>query len=84
MTEEEVDYVVSILQEGKLPLRLDKTPISEEIISPTLGADDDRQRQAGDLGLVRGDHRVHAGLLSLCRLRGLPGAGCSTCCWWWR
>ena len=39
MTEEEVDHVVSILQEGELPLRLDKTPISEEVISPTLGAD---------------------------------------------
>jgi SecD/SecF fusion protein len=38
MREEEVDYVVSILQEGKLPLELAKEPISEQIISPTLGA----------------------------------------------
>ena len=53
MREEEVDYVVSILQEGKLPLELDKEPISEQIISPTLGADDDRSRQAGDPGFAR-------------------------------
>ncbi len=38
MSEDEVDYVVSILQEGKLPLELEKEPISEEVISPTLGA----------------------------------------------
>jgi SecD/SecF fusion protein len=38
MKEQEVDYVVSILQEGKLPLELAKEPISEQIISPTLGA----------------------------------------------
>ena len=28
-----------------MPLQLNKEPISEEIISPTLGADDDRKRQ---------------------------------------
>jgi SecD/SecF fusion protein len=38
MGDEEVDYVVSILKEGRLPLELEKQPISEEIISPTLGA----------------------------------------------
>lgn len=38
MTEAEVDHVVSILKEGSLPLELDKDPISEQIISPTLGA----------------------------------------------
>lgn len=37
MKEDEVDYIVSILQEGKLPLELEKEPISEEVISPTLG-----------------------------------------------
>ncbi|MGD9634763.1 MAG: protein translocase subunit SecD [Pirellulales bacterium] len=37
MREEEVDYIVSILREGELPLRLAKEPISEQIISPTLG-----------------------------------------------
>jgi SecD/SecF fusion protein len=39
MSEQEVEHVVSILKEGNLPLELAKEPISEEIISPTLGAD---------------------------------------------
>ncbi len=38
MTVPEVDHIVSILQSGKLPASLNKTPISEETISPTLGA----------------------------------------------
>jgi SecD/SecF fusion protein len=37
MNEQEVDYIVSILNAGSLPAALDKTPISEEIVSPTLG-----------------------------------------------
>jgi SecD/SecF fusion protein len=39
MDEREVDYIVDILNAGSLPAALDKTPISEEIISPTLGAE---------------------------------------------
>lgn len=39
MTAEEVDYTVGILQAGRLPAKLNKTPISEEVISPTLGAE---------------------------------------------
>ena len=37
MTEIEVDNIVSVLREGKLPIQLSKEPISEETISPTLG-----------------------------------------------
>jgi SecD/SecF fusion protein len=37
MTEKDVDNIVSVLREGKLPIQLSKEPISEEIISPTLG-----------------------------------------------
>jgi SecD/SecF fusion protein len=37
MTEKEVDHYVDILNAGSLPAALNKTPISEEIISPTLG-----------------------------------------------
>ncbi len=37
MTEDEVDFIISILQAGRLPASLNKLPISEEIISPTLG-----------------------------------------------
>jgi SecD/SecF fusion protein len=36
--EKEVDYIVGILNAGSLPAALNKTPISEETISPTLGA----------------------------------------------
>ena len=35
--ESEVDFLVSILNAGSLPLALNKTPISEETISPTIG-----------------------------------------------
>jgi SecD/SecF fusion protein len=38
MTDREVDDTVSILNAGSLPARLNKTPISQTIISPTLGA----------------------------------------------
>jgi SecD/SecF fusion protein len=38
MTEKEVDFIVSILNAGRLPATLNKTPISEVVISPTLGA----------------------------------------------
>lgn len=37
--EKEVDYIVSILNAGSLPAALNKTPISEEQVSPTLGAE---------------------------------------------
>ena len=42
MREEEVDYIVSILQEGKLPLELDKEPISEANHQPDARRDDGR------------------------------------------
>ena len=38
MDEAEVDYLISVLNAGSLPAALNKTPISEETISPTLGA----------------------------------------------
>ncbi|QDT69902.1 bifunctional preprotein translocase subunit SecD/SecF [Planctomycetes bacterium MalM25] len=37
--EQEVDSIVSILNAGSLPAALNKTPISEEQVSPTLGAE---------------------------------------------
>lgn len=37
MGREEVEYIIGILNAGSLPAALNKTPISEEIISPTLG-----------------------------------------------
>src|SRR5262249_20142365 len=36
--DKEVAFIVKILDAGSLPASLNKTPISEEIISPTLGA----------------------------------------------
>lgn len=38
-SEQEVDFVISILKAGQLPAVLQKTPISENLISPTLGSD---------------------------------------------
>ncbi|MGL4514330.1 MAG: protein translocase subunit SecD [Lacipirellulaceae bacterium] len=38
MTEEEVDFIISILNAGSLPAALNKEPISEETVSATLGA----------------------------------------------
>jgi SecD/SecF fusion protein len=39
MTEKEVEETVEVLNAGSLPAALNKTPISEEVISPTLGQD---------------------------------------------
>jgi SecD/SecF fusion protein len=39
MTEQEVDHVIEILNAGSLPLMLNKEPISEWTISPTLGGE---------------------------------------------
>jgi SecD/SecF fusion protein len=38
MDEAEVDFIISILNAGSLPAALNKTPIREQITSPTLGA----------------------------------------------
>lgn len=37
MTEREVEHIIEVLDAGSLPAALNKTPISEEVISPTLG-----------------------------------------------
>ena len=39
MTEREVEHTIEVLNAGSLPTALNKTPISEEVISPTLGAE---------------------------------------------
>jgi SecD/SecF fusion protein len=39
MTEREVEHIIEVLNAGSLPAALNKTPISEEIISPTLGTE---------------------------------------------
>ncbi|MEM8864383.1 MAG: protein translocase subunit SecD, partial [Planctomycetota bacterium] len=38
MTEKEVDRIISVLNAGSLPAALNKTPLSEESVSPALGA----------------------------------------------
>ena len=38
-SDEEVDALVSVLRSGKLPAALDKSPVSDNIIDPTLGLD---------------------------------------------
>ncbi|HEX5472785.1 MAG TPA: protein translocase subunit SecD [Lacipirellulaceae bacterium] len=37
MTDKEVELTVEVLNAGSLPAKLNKTPVSEDIISPTLG-----------------------------------------------
>jgi SecD/SecF fusion protein len=39
MTEREVEHIIEVLNAGSLPAALNKTPISQEVISPTLGAE---------------------------------------------
>jgi SecD/SecF fusion protein len=39
MTEREVEHIIEVLNAGSLPAALNKTPISQESISPTLGAE---------------------------------------------
>ena len=50
---------------------------------PDARRHDDRKRQAGNSGFARRDHRVHVGLLPLCRFGRLLWRWRSTCCWWW-
>jgi SecD/SecF fusion protein len=38
MDDKEVEHIVQILDAGRLPAALSKTPISEDVVSPTLGA----------------------------------------------
>jgi SecD/SecF fusion protein len=55
MSQEEVDFIVGILQAGRLPAALNKTPISKAQISPTLGKQTIEKGQvslAVSLGLV--------------------------------
>ncbi len=53
MTDREVDLTVEILNAGSLPAKLNKTPISEEIISPTLGG----------VTVQQGKHAIAASLI---------------------
>jgi SecD/SecF fusion protein len=39
MTEREVEHIIEVLNAGSLPAALNKTPISQEVISPTLGTE---------------------------------------------
>ena len=74
MTDREVELIVQVLDAGSLPAALNKTPISEEIISPTLGGQTvDKGKRA--IARVAGwRHGVHDRLLPVCRRRGLHRA----------
>ncbi len=66
MSDKEVETTVEVLNAGSLPAALNKTPISEDIISPTLGGVTVRERQAGDHRFAHCRCRLHDHLLPLC------------------
>ena len=52
-TQEEVDFLVNILQAGSLPVVLNKTPIAEDLINPLLGRETvERSRIAMAISLL--------------------------------
>ena len=65
MTEREVEHIIEVLNAGSLPAALNKTPISQEEISPTLGTETIEKRQDGDRHFVRCRDAVHGHLLPL-------------------
>ena len=77
--QEEVDFIISILNAGSLPAALNKQPISEDIVSATLGQDTVRQ---GSLAIVVAMVVVlvfmlvyyrFSGIVACCRAAGEPG-----------
>ncbi len=50
MSVKEVEHIIEILNAGSLPAALNKTPISEEFISPTLGAETVKKGQIAIAG----------------------------------
>jgi SecD/SecF fusion protein len=70
MSDQEVEHIIEILNAGSLPAALNKTAISEHIISPTLGAD---TVEKGKVDV--GGRGIHDHLLSVRRPHRLRGAG---------
>ena len=66
---------MEVLNAGSLPAALNKTPISEEIISPTLGGQTVEQGKRAIIGVADWRRVVHDRVLPLCGYRGLHGAG---------
>jgi SecD/SecF fusion protein len=72
MTDKEVEDTVSILNAGSLPAKLNKTPISQTIISPTLGA---VTIQRGEQAIVISFLSIVVFMLVYYRLSGLIAVG---------
>jgi SecD/SecF fusion protein len=72
MTEKEVEDTVSVLNAGSLPAKLNKTPISQTIISPTLGA---VTIQKGEQAIVISFVSIVVFMLVYYRLSGLIAVG---------
>jgi SecD/SecF fusion protein len=72
LTKTEVDDTVSVLNAGSLPAKLNKTPISQTIISPTLGA---VTIQKGELAIVVSFVSIVVFMLVYYRLSGLIAVG---------
>ncbi|MGE0760066.1 MAG: protein translocase subunit SecD, partial [Pirellulaceae bacterium] len=67
-TEEEVDFMVNILEAGSLPVVLNKDPISQNLISPLLGRETIRQ---GQWAMVWATVLVFVFMLAYYRFSGL-------------
>jgi SecD/SecF fusion protein len=68
MTDKEVEDTVSVLNAGSLPAKLNKTPISQTVISPTLGA---VTIQKGELAIVVSFVSIVVFMLLYYRLSGV-------------
>ena len=75
MTDREVDLYVQVLDAGSLPAALNKTPISQEVISPTLGGQTIEQGTRSIIAVADRRRVVHDRVLPLCGHRRLFGAG---------
>jgi preprotein translocase subunit SecD len=77
MTEREVDHIIEVLNAGSLPAALNKTPISQEVISPTLGTETiESGKLAIGIDLLPGcwPHRVHCAGVQFGARPGTDGA----------
>jgi SecD/SecF fusion protein len=72
MTDASVSDTVSVLKAGSLPLQLNKTPVSQTVISPTLGA---VTIQKGELAIVVSFVSIVVFMLVYYRLSGLIAVG---------
>ena len=72
-TQEEVDFLVGILQAGSLPAALKKAPIAQNTIGAIVGDETIRRGKMGRWAVARFHVRVHGDLVSFRGLRRVLG-----------